>query len=147
MSTRCLKLDYLGIVLSITVSSISSSYFGLYNDPPLRNAYIVLSTFFASAVFWTLLGPNSDGPNAANWRFVVERFFGDVCANEMWQSWHSHWAFHHWIRPYRTQACQFRIRRPEKFPPCTYGGHNTLLPHGHGVLRHTLSRKVYSRRL
>ncbi|CAG8953096.1 hypothetical protein HYFRA_00003291 [Hymenoscyphus fraxineus] len=65
---RALKLDYLGIVLSITVNSISATYFGMYNSPYFQTFYIAISICCASGVFLNLLGPNADGPSASNRR-------------------------------------------------------------------------------
>ena len=68
VSIRFLKLDYLGIVISIVVSSISSTYFGLYSDRHLQTVYIPLSVCCAVGVFLDLLRPNADGQAAAIWR-------------------------------------------------------------------------------
>ncbi|SLM38216.1 Hly-III-related [Lasallia pustulata] len=68
---RFLKLDYLGITLSISVTCISSTYFGLYGDPTLQALYITMTVICASAVFRAVLDPEMDGPAAAGWRAVL----------------------------------------------------------------------------
>ena len=70
MEHRCLKFDYFGIVLAMTVMPISATYFGLNGDPLLQIFYITMILCFATAVFYSLLGPDADGPRSANWRLV-----------------------------------------------------------------------------
>jgi len=69
MATRCLKLEYLGIVLTISATCISSTYFGLYDESHLQVIYISWTIVAcAAAVFSAVLDPDTDGPKAANWR-------------------------------------------------------------------------------
>jgi adiponectin receptor len=66
----CLKMDYLGIVLNIGVISITSTWFGLRDQPFLRTFYVTLSVGLAGLVFYVLLGASSkpDHGSSALWR-------------------------------------------------------------------------------
>lgn len=70
MANRLLKLDYIGITISISVTNVSSTYFGLYDDPRLQAAYITFSLICALNVLRSMMDPSADGPKAAFWRYV-----------------------------------------------------------------------------
>ncbi|MCJ1431235.1 hypothetical protein MMC27_000586 [Xylographa pallens] len=71
ISRRYLKLDYLGIVLNITSTSISAAYFGLDGDECLKAIYISITAVCGATTFWFVLDPDIDGHNAAFWRALV----------------------------------------------------------------------------
>ncbi|CAI6332249.1 unnamed protein product [Periconia digitata] len=71
MARRTLKLDYLGIVLTISSTCITSTYFGLYGNPRLQAMYISVTVLCGTTVFWMVLRPDADGPKAAAWRAAV----------------------------------------------------------------------------
>lgn len=71
MARRTLKLDYLGIVLTISSTCITSTYFGLYDNPRLQAIYISFTVLCGTTVFWMVLKPGVDGVHAAAWRAVV----------------------------------------------------------------------------
>ena len=69
--SRCsLKLDYLGILLSITGTNVSAAYFGLYDDRLLQASYIVFFPICATLVFYILWRYDLDGPSV-----VYQRYF------------------------------------------------------------------------
>ena len=70
VARKFLKLDYLGIVLSIFGTCISSSYIGLSEHTLLRNLYISFICIVGAAVFQVTLNPRFDGPRAAKMRYV-----------------------------------------------------------------------------
>lgn len=59
-----LKLDYLGIVLSIIGTNVSAAYFGLYGILHLQVFYTFFYIACAALVFRFLLRDNIDGPGA-----------------------------------------------------------------------------------
>ena len=65
---RCLKLDYLGIILSITATNISTIYFAFYDQKVIASTYITASSVLAIGTFWAVIDPCADGPNSALWR-------------------------------------------------------------------------------
>lgn len=71
ISRNFLKLDYLGIVLSIIGTSISSTYFGLYGDPYLQARYFALTVACSVIAFYHLLHNDVDGPRAAPQRYIL----------------------------------------------------------------------------
>ncbi|KAH8722835.1 hemolysin-III related-domain-containing protein [Phaeosphaeriaceae sp. PMI808] len=71
MARRTLKLDYLGIVLTISSTCITSTYFGLYGNPLLQTIYISFTVLCGTTVFWMVLSPEADGPRAAAWRAAI----------------------------------------------------------------------------
>ena len=68
MANRLLKLDYVGICFSISVTNVSSTYFGLRDDPWLRNVYNTFCLTCALAVLLSMMAPGVDGPGAALFR-------------------------------------------------------------------------------
>lgn len=68
MAKRLLKLDYMGICFSITGTNISSTYFGLYDQPWLRNVYDTFCLTCALIVLVSMMGPGADGPGATMFR-------------------------------------------------------------------------------
>ncbi|KAE8354429.1 HlyIII-domain-containing protein [Aspergillus coremiiformis] len=66
-----LKLDYLGIVLTISTTCISVAYFGLYGEPAMQALYIVFTIFSAVMAFWVALDRRMDGARAGPWRATV----------------------------------------------------------------------------
>lgn len=68
MATAFLKLDYLGIILTISTTSVSVTYFAMYSNPLLQATYISFTTLCALLVFWIALDPRMDGPRAGPWR-------------------------------------------------------------------------------
>ena len=71
MSQRLLKLDYVGICFSICVTNISSTHFGLPDEPRLRTFYNTVFILLGISVLGSLLGPNADGPDAALFRYIT----------------------------------------------------------------------------
>jgi len=74
----CLKLDYLGIVLSITSTGISAVYFALrsiLDQSLLAWSYIGMIAFFGLCAFWVVLDPGIQGAKAAFWRHVLFIFY------------------------------------------------------------------------
>jgi adiponectin receptor len=63
-----LKMDYLGIVLVIGTTSITSTWFGLREQPNLRTFYITSSIGISGLVFYVMLSPKADGASSALWR-------------------------------------------------------------------------------
>lgn len=57
-------------MLTISTTCISATYFGLYGQARLQMLYMVLTVLCAIGVFWAVLDPNADGPNASRWRCV-----------------------------------------------------------------------------
>lgn len=55
--------------MNISVTNISSTYFGLHGRLGLQTLYMMLSIACAVAVFRALLKPHVDGPGAAWWRY------------------------------------------------------------------------------
>ncbi|KAF7181249.1 hypothetical protein CNMCM7691_000467 [Aspergillus felis] len=66
-----LKLDYLGIVMTITTTCISVTYFALYSYPVLQVTYILFTLLCAATIFWVALDPRMDGARAGPWRAAV----------------------------------------------------------------------------
>jgi predicted membrane channel-forming protein YqfA (hemolysin III family) len=58
-------LDYLGILLNVVTCAITFIYAGLYEKPGLRAFYISLTALCAIAVFFVVMNPLADGPQAA----------------------------------------------------------------------------------
>lgn len=71
VATAFLKLDYLGIILSISATCISTAYFALHSDPTFQFVYISLTALCAVIVFWITLDPRMDGANAGFWRKAI----------------------------------------------------------------------------
>ncbi|PLB52249.1 HlyIII-domain-containing protein [Aspergillus steynii IBT 23096] len=71
VATVFLKLDYLGIIMTISTTCTSMTYFGLYDSPFLQTTYISLTVFCAALVFWVTLDPRMDGVYAGHWRAAV----------------------------------------------------------------------------
>ena len=70
--SRCfLKLDYLGIVLHIMGTNISSAYFGLYGNPLLQGLYMLFLVVCAACAFYLLLHNDIDGPSAVFRRYTI----------------------------------------------------------------------------
>ena len=63
-----LKLDYCGIILTISTTCISATYFGLYGRPDIQALYISLTSLSAFGVLWVVLDPTVDGHKAAGFR-------------------------------------------------------------------------------
>lgn len=82
ISRYFLKLDYFGIVLSVTGTMISSAYFGLYGNVLLQGIYILFFIVCAALVFYLLMQDNIDGPGAIFQRYslfhLYERTVGDI---------------------------------------------------------------------
>jgi adiponectin receptor len=68
VATRLLKLDYLGITLTISTTAISATCLGLVNHPTARAFYVSLQLLCASAVSAVMMSPDMDGTGAAFWR-------------------------------------------------------------------------------
>ena len=68
VARRHLKLDYLGIVLNITSTCISSTYFGFYGNKLLQTFYVSLIVACGIATFWVVLDPQIDGNSGASLR-------------------------------------------------------------------------------
>ena len=68
MAKRLLKLDYVGICFSISVTNVSSTYFGLRENPWLRNVYNTFCLTCTLAVLLSMMAPGVDGPGAALFR-------------------------------------------------------------------------------
>ncbi|KAA8642799.1 hemolysin-III family protein [Aspergillus tanneri] len=66
-----LKLDYLGIIITISTTCMSVTYFGLYHSAFLQAAYISLTAFCAAIVFWVILDPRMDGVHSGHLRATV----------------------------------------------------------------------------
>ncbi|MCJ1443828.1 MAG: hypothetical protein MMC23_004328 [Stictis urceolatum] len=66
---RLVKLDYLGIVLSITGTSASATHAGLRARPGLQAVYTIICLVAGAGVFLVMLG-DRDGPKAAVVRVV-----------------------------------------------------------------------------
>ncbi|KAA8649468.1 uncharacterized protein ATNIH1004_002139 [Aspergillus tanneri] len=66
-----LKLDYLGIIMAISTTCISITYFGLYGSPFLQVTYISMTMFCAALVFRVALDPHMDGAHSGPWRALV----------------------------------------------------------------------------
>lgn len=71
VARRTLKLDYLGITLTISSTCVTSTYFGFYDNPALQALYITLTVVCGTAVFRSVMGPNADGPKAAAFRYAL----------------------------------------------------------------------------
>lgn len=71
VSRQFLKLDYLGIVLSIIGTSISSTYFGLYGNLSLQARYLIMIVVCSVVAFCHLLRDDVDGPGAASRRYIL----------------------------------------------------------------------------
>ncbi|OCL06838.1 hypothetical protein AOQ84DRAFT_410104 [Glonium stellatum] len=65
VALQCLKLDYLGIVLNTTATSVTSTWFSLKEHRNLQLLYTTSSLGFAVTIFFLILRPNADGPTAA----------------------------------------------------------------------------------
>ncbi|KAF2648621.1 hypothetical protein K491DRAFT_612403 [Lophiostoma macrostomum CBS 122681] len=63
-----LKLDYLGIVVNVAAASVTFTWFGLRDEPQLRNVYIIFIVSLTAVVFVLLLAPAADGPTATRRR-------------------------------------------------------------------------------
>ena len=70
ISRYFLKLDYFGIVLSVTGTNISAAYFGLYGNLRLQIFYVLFFIICAAIVFHLFLRKGMDGLDA-----VVKRYF------------------------------------------------------------------------
>lgn len=68
MARRSLKLDYLGIVLTISTTCISATFFGLYGHTNMQLIYIAVTVACGMAVFRSVLHPEADGPSASIYR-------------------------------------------------------------------------------
>lgn len=68
VAQRCLKLDYMGITLCITSTSVSAAYFALYDDRRLAMLYIALISGLGGLTFKAVLDPGADGAHKAFWR-------------------------------------------------------------------------------
>ena len=68
MARKLLKLDYVGICSSICVTDISSTYFGLYDKPSWQIFYNTFYILCGIALLVSLMGPGTDGPEAAVFR-------------------------------------------------------------------------------
>lgn len=68
VACRFLKLDYLGIVLTISTSCVSTTFFGLRGHVHLQTLYISLTVACSVVIFLALLNPEVDGQKAAAWR-------------------------------------------------------------------------------
>ncbi|OJJ96373.1 hypothetical protein ASPACDRAFT_34852 [Aspergillus aculeatus ATCC 16872] len=66
-----LKLDYFGIVLTISTTCISVAYFALHGSPLYQSIYILFTLFCAAMVFSVLLDAGMDGARAGPWRATV----------------------------------------------------------------------------
>ncbi|KAI9039418.1 hemolysin-III family protein [Aspergillus affinis] len=71
VATVFLKLDYLGIIMTISTTCTSVTYFGLYDSPFLQMMYISFTVICATLVFWVALDPRMDGAHAGHWRAAV----------------------------------------------------------------------------
>ena len=72
MAGRFLKLDYLGVALSITVTNISTTWAGMrHNEPRVMTIVIGVCAICAGAVVQALQGPQTDGTAAALFRVVT----------------------------------------------------------------------------
>ncbi len=77
---RLLKLDYSGICISICVTNISSTHFGLSDKTGLQMLYNTVCILWGLGVLVSLLGPNTDGPGAALFRYVLSPQNAEVFA-------------------------------------------------------------------
>ncbi|PWY93122.1 HlyIII-domain-containing protein [Aspergillus sclerotioniger CBS 115572] len=66
-----LKLDYLGIVLTISTTCISVAYFAVHNNPTLQFVYILFIVLCAAMVFHITLDVAMDGAHASPQRATV----------------------------------------------------------------------------
>jgi adiponectin receptor len=66
----CLELDYIGVIISISVSCIASTQQGMFGDEPLRTIYDILTLTCACGVLVNLLAPGADGTAAKSRRSV-----------------------------------------------------------------------------
>lgn len=73
ISRNFLKLDYLGIVLGIVGTNVSSTYFGLYGNLSLQRLYFVLIVVCSVFATRNLLRDDIDGPGAAPRRYILFR--------------------------------------------------------------------------
>ena len=76
MGRRLLKLDYVGICFSISVTNVSSTYFGLYDKPWWQAFYNTFCIVSAFAVLVSMLNTNADGPEVTLFRYV---WFSYLC--------------------------------------------------------------------
>ncbi|KAL3482072.1 hemolysin-III related-domain-containing protein [Aspergillus californicus] len=74
VATAFLKLDYIGIILTISTTCISVTYFAMHENTLLQAVYISFTILCAVAVFWATLDARMDGPRAAPWRKVYTSF-------------------------------------------------------------------------
>lgn len=176
IARRFLKLDYLGIVLNISVTNISSTYFGLRGKSHLQFFYIMLSIFCAVEVFQALRKPHVDGPGAACWRFApfspppslaasniyINRYIyiSQDQVKEMLGCWVLTQAFFdrqsrnvdsarpQWLCTYSPHG-RDRGRRtgPPALPARSYHHRLSLLCHGNNVLRHAHTGTLLARQI
>lgn len=77
MAQKLLKLDYTGICFSICVTNLSSTYFGLHDKLWWQMFYNTFCILCGIGVLVLLLGPNTNGPGAALFRYVLRSHYVD----------------------------------------------------------------------
>lgn len=68
VAKRLLKLDYLGVMLTISTTNISATYFGLAGHERMQTIYLSLQVLCAGTVSWVMMSPHMDGTQAASSR-------------------------------------------------------------------------------
>ncbi|KAF1980369.1 hypothetical protein BU23DRAFT_443832, partial [Bimuria novae-zelandiae CBS 107.79] len=74
-----LKLDYLGIILNVSATCLTSSWFGFKHDCHVATTYISLTLGLSVIIVFLFLKPGADGASAAVWRSLV---IADLMATE-----------------------------------------------------------------
>jgi adiponectin receptor len=69
VARKVLKLDYLGIILNVSATCVTSSWFGFKKQPHLANIYISLTLGLSITIVILFLKPGADGHTAAVWRY------------------------------------------------------------------------------
>ncbi|KAF7568251.1 hypothetical protein PtrM4_128640 [Pyrenophora tritici-repentis] len=70
------RFDYLGIVIPLWGTTVSSTHFGFYCEPGLQNAYAIIGTFAGLACAVTTLHPSFAGPASRRFRTGMYVFLG-----------------------------------------------------------------------
>ncbi|KAK1910857.1 hypothetical protein P3342_008737 [Pyrenophora teres f. teres] len=70
------RFDYLGIVIPLWGTTMSSTHFGFYCEPRLQNAYAIVGTFAGLACAFTTLHPSFAGPASRRFRSGMYVFLG-----------------------------------------------------------------------
>ncbi|KAF9734872.1 hypothetical protein PMIN06_009524 [Paraphaeosphaeria minitans] len=77
VARHILKLDYLGIIVNVSATCITSSWFGFRHHAHVANIYMSLTLGLSIAIVFLLLKPSADGPKAAKWRaFIIAGLMG-----------------------------------------------------------------------